>query len=99
MLDAVSGLRAEMAGIRGRYADGTATPEDGRRYLTCWRAISLHRSPGRRVHLPQRVDDLLAERARLQEEICTELTRQAVDAIFAGAPEGEAPAAGAEMAS
>jgi hypothetical protein len=99
MLDAISGLRAEMSEIRGRYAVGAATPEDGRRYLTCWRAVALHRSAGRRVHLPRRFDDVLAERARLQDEICTELTRRAVDAVFAGAPEDEAPAAGAGVAT
>lgn len=95
VLDDVCGVHAEMSEIRTRHRDGIASTEDGRRYVNCWRALALRRSPGRRTGLPREIDVLLDERARLQEEIRHERTRQEVEAIFQVAPEGETPTSGA----
>jgi hypothetical protein len=94
LLDDVCGVHIEMAEIRDRYRDGAATMDECRRYLACWQALALRRSPGRRPQLSSEFDELLAERARLLREIGDERTRQEVDAIFV-APEDEAPSEGA----
>jgi hypothetical protein len=90
LLDEVCGLRAEMQEIRVLHREGLAGAGERRRFLTCWQALALHRSPARRPHLSRRFDEVLAERARLLREIEEERARQQVDAIFV-APEDETP--------
>lgn len=87
LLDDVSGVHAEMSEIRERYQRGEVCPEARRRYLACWRALALRRSPGRRLRLSREFDDLLAERSRLLYE----MTWREVEAIFESRPAGETP--------
>lgn len=97
VFDDVRHMHAEMCDIRLRHAERAVSAHERGRYLTCWQALALRRSPGRRPFLPPEFDDVLAERAKLLEDIRDERTRQDVDAIFEGAPEDEAPAAGSSV--
>jgi hypothetical protein len=97
VFDDVRHVHAEMWDIRLRHAEHAVSAHERVRYLTCWRALALRRSPGRRPFLPPEFDDVLAERAELLEDIRDERTRRDVDAIFEGAPEDEAPAPGSSI--
>jgi hypothetical protein len=94
LLDELRGMHAEMRAIKARHEWGEASADDRRRYLTCWFSLALRRSPGRRPYLPPEFDAVLAERHRLLADIEDERTRQAVEAAFGSAPEGEAPPQG-----
>ncbi len=96
-VDEVCGVHAEMQEIRVRHAEGVAGAQERLRYMTCWRALALRRSPGRRPYLPRAFDGLLAEREQLMEDIRHERTRQEVEAIFQAAPEGETPTSGSSL--
>lgn len=82
MLDDTCGVHAEMWEIRRRHDAGALSIADARRYRSCWQALALRRSVGRRTYLPPAVDDLLADRAALSHEIQVERARQAVEAVF-----------------
>lgn len=94
-LDDVREVRAEMREIRIRHRVGMASARERRRYLACWRALALRRSPGRRPYLSREFDNVLAERSRLLQDIHAERTRQEVEAIFEVRSPGQTPTTGA----
>jgi hypothetical protein len=94
-----SGLRDEAAAkaamhpIEMRHAANRCAPTDHAAYRSLWIASVLRQSAGRAPYVPAAVDELLAERARLVDEVHHGQLGVAVDEALALAPEHESPTA------
>lgn len=86
-------IQAAMRPIEMRHAANYCTPTDHAAYRALWIASVLRQSAGRAPYLPAAVDELLAERARLEGEVRRGRLRVAVEEAFVVAPEHESPAA------
>ena len=86
-------MRAAMRPLEMRHAANRCTPADHAAYRALWIASALRQSASRAPYLPAAVNELLAERARLDGEVRHGRSRVVVEEAFVLTSEDKSPAA------